>query len=160
VNYPEIDPIEADLRRHKPAEPPEALMARLKRSRSVNRQRDIVPELGFSELWWFVSRWLLPATAIVVVGLFLGRSHLHRPIPQREPELAVATPAVTADDVQIQRELVNAFDTVARLPSGEPVRFRCREWMDDVVLRDKARGVTVQQRTPRFEVVPVRFETY
>jgi len=73
---------------------------------------------------------------------------------------AKAAPALKADNVQIDQELLSAFDTVARLPSGEPVRFRCRTWMDQVVLTDKQRGVVIEQRTPRIEVVPVRFETY
>jgi hypothetical protein len=69
-------------------------------------------------------------------------------------------PPLKADSVQIDEQLVGAFDAVGRLPSGEPVRFHCREWMDNVVLRDKTRGVVIEQRTPRVEVVPVRFETY
>jgi hypothetical protein len=56
--------------------------------------------------------------------------------------------------------LVAAFDAVARLPDGQPVRFRCREWSDGVVLRDSARGIVIEQRMPRLEVVPVSFETY
>jgi hypothetical protein len=62
--------------------------------------------------------------------------------------------------VQIDQALVWSFDAVARLPSGEPIRFRCREWMDQVVLSDRDRGVVFEQRAPRVEVVPVRFETY
>jgi hypothetical protein len=65
-----------------------------------------------------------------------------------------------ADDVQIDEQLVSTFDAVAPLPSGEPVRFRCRQWLDEVVLRDSKRGVEVTRRVPRVEVVPVSFETY
>jgi hypothetical protein len=49
---------------------------------------------------------------------------------------------------------------VAHLPNGEPVRFLCREWRDEVILRDPARGIVIERQTPRLEVVPVRFETY
>ena len=56
--------------------------------------------------------------------------------------------------------MVASFDAVARLPGGEPVRFRCREWADDVVVRDPARGIVIERRTPRLEVVPVSIETY
>lgn len=73
--------------------------------------------------------------------------------------MAAATP-LKADSVQIDRQLVASFDAVARLPGGEPIRFRCREWVDEVVLQDKARGLVVEQRAPRLEVIPVRFETY
>jgi hypothetical protein len=69
-------------------------------------------------------------------------------------------PTLKADRVEIDRQLVGAFDAVARLPSGEPIRFRCRQWMDQVVFRDSSRGVVVEKRSPRLEVVPVGFETY
>jgi hypothetical protein len=65
-----------------------------------------------------------------------------------------------ADAVEIDKPLVAAFDTVARLPGGEPVRFRCREWNDHLVMRDSARGVVFEQDVSRIEVVPVSIETY
>ena len=71
-----------------------------------------------------------------------------------------ARPALAADNVEIDRTLVAAYDAVARLPGGEPVRFRLNEWADDVILRDSARSVVVEQRTPRVEVVPVGFDVY
>ena len=64
------------------------------------------------------------------------------------------------DDVQIDRQLVAAYDAVAQMPDGEPVRFRCQQWMDEVVLNDAARGLRIEQRTPRFEVVAAKLETY
>jgi hypothetical protein len=76
------------------------------------------------------------------------------------PLVPAAEPALKADDVEIDQQLVAAFDAVARLPDGQPIRFRCREWADAVVLTDTARGLVIEQRTPRLEVVPVSFETY
>jgi hypothetical protein len=102
-----------------------------------------------------VLRWLAPAVAVVVVGAIIWRANLPA---GRGPE-TISTP-IKADDVRIDQQLVSTFDAVAPLPSGEPVRFRCREWMDEVVLRDSRRGVEVTRRVPRVEVVPVRFETY
>jgi hypothetical protein len=102
-----------------------------------------------------VVRWLVPATVALALGAVIWRANLPTP---RAPE--AASPPVKADDVQIDQQLVSTFDAVAQLPSGEPVRFRCREWMDEVVLRDSRRGVEVARRVPRLEVVPVRFETY
>ena len=64
------------------------------------------------------------------------------------------------EDVEIDRQLVALFETVAKLPSGVPVRLRCQEWTDDVVLRDSARGLVIERRTPRLEVVPVSLETF
>ena len=69
-------------------------------------------------------------------------------------------PMVRADNVEIDRQLVATFDTVAQLPDGEPVRFRCSEWLDDVVLRDSARGILIEHRMPHLEIVPVGFEVY
>jgi hypothetical protein len=92
---------------------------------------------------------------MLVISAILWRANLPA---GRRPELA-STP-VKADDVRIDQQLVSTFDAVALLPTGEPVRFRCREWMDEVVLRDSRRGVEVARRVPRVEVVPVRFETY
>ena len=102
-----------------------------------------------------VLRWLVPATAVLVVGVIVWRAN----VPTGRGPQAANNP-VRANDVQIDQQLVSTFDTVAALPSGEPVRFRCREWMDEVVLRDSRRGVEVTRRVPRVEVVPVRFETY
>jgi hypothetical protein len=68
--------------------------------------------------------------------------------------------ALQADAVEIDRQLIGAFEAIATLPDGEPVRLRVREWMDEVVLRDTAHGVAVQQRSPRIEVIPVSFETF
>ena len=73
---------------------------------------------------------------------------------------APAQTTLKADTVEIAREWVGSFDAVARMPGGEPVRFRCREWTDAVVWRDSAHGIVVEQRTPRLEVVPVSFDTY
>jgi hypothetical protein len=55
---------------------------------------------------------------------------------------------------------MSSFDAVARLPGGEPVRFRCENWMDQVVLSDKSRGLVVENRKPRVEVVAMGYETY
>ena len=70
-----------------------------------------------------------------------------------------AAPLLKADKVEIDRQLVADFDAVGKLPSGEPVRFRCQQWMEKVWLRDTAKGVVIEQTTPRLEIVPIRFET-
>jgi len=83
------------------------------------------------------------------------------PHPESNGSQVVSAPhAVRADDVEIDRQLVDAFDAVATMPDGEPVRVRFQQWMDEVVLRDNKHGVAIQQRTPRFEVIPVGFETF
>jgi hypothetical protein len=100
--------------------------------------------------------------AALIVLLVIG-AILLKVVPRpgsHETRLAQAPHAVRADDVEIDRQLVNAFDAVATLPDGEPVRVRCQQWIDEVVLRDNKHGVAIQQRTPRFEVIPLRFETF
>ena len=178
MNDNELERFEAELRSAGPARPPADFMRRLKtdvpalvaerRAQTVlaasvaRAEMPEAPEMvrasePGSWLSWLplVLRWLAPAAAVLVVGVIVWRANLPA---GRRPQTA-STP-VRADDVQIDQQLVSTFDTVATLPSGEPVRFRCREWMDEVVLRDSRRGVEVARRVPRVEVVPVRFETY
>jgi hypothetical protein len=154
---------EAELHRLKPARSPEEFIARLMAARPVQRVQSSARSrpIPRHSAWWWLLRWLAPATAAAaVVALLVWRSLGPETGVQRQPVTAPASPALKADDVEIDRRLVAAFDAVAQLPSGEPVRFRCREWTDEVVLRDSARGVVIEQRTPRLEVIPVSFETY
>jgi hypothetical protein len=178
MNDNELERFEAELRSTGAARPPADFMQRLKSEvpalvaerRAQNElaalparvEVPVTPEAARASepdvrpSWLpLILRWLAPAAAVLVVGTIIWRPNLpdgHR--PQR------ASAPVRADDVRIDQQLVSTFDTVATLPSGEPVRFRCREWMDEVVLRDSRLGVEVARRVPRVEVVPVRFETY
>jgi hypothetical protein len=113
-------------------------------------------------LWRLMLRWLAPAAALgaVAVVVLVGRPSHHQTRPQPAQPAAPEQPVLKADAVEVDQRLVGSFDTIARLPSGLPVRFRCREWADELVLRDTARGIVVEQRVPRIEVVPVSFETY
>lgn len=178
TNDNELERLEAQLRSVSPARPPAAFLQRLKSEtaalvaerraqsalaaqpaqpeRTAARETVRASEPAARSSWLpLLLRWLVPATAVLVVGAIIWRANLPA---GRGPETA-STP-VKADNVQIDQQLVSTFDAVAQLPSGEPVRFRCREWMDEVVLRDSRRGVEVARRVPRVEVVPVRFETY
>jgi hypothetical protein len=178
MNDNELERLEAELQSVRLAGPPSDFMQRLKSevpALVAERRAQIAPgapsaraeisvapetvrasEAGVWPSWLpLVLRWLAPAVAVVVLGAIVWRANL----PASRPPQTASAP-VRADDVQIDQQLVSSFDTVATLPSGEPVRFRCREWMDEVVLRDSRRGVEVARRVPRVEVVPVRFETY
>ena len=178
MNDNECERFEAQLRRVSPAPPPAELLERLTSKTTIlvaERQARtalatppaqsagtaVTETVGASEpaAWAsglrLVLRWLVPATAVMAAGAILWRASL--PVG-RAPEAAGAP--MRADHVRIDQQLVSTFDAVAQLPSGEPVRFRCREWIDEVVLRDSRRGVEVARRVPRVEVVPVRFETY
>jgi hypothetical protein len=152
----------AALRSPAPAAQPRSLFS------PVGRRSPAAP--GFSQpstlnpqpFWPLLLRWLAPAAAVaalaVTLRVWLPSRHANR---QPGNQLSVAAqPTIKADAVEIDQQLVAAFDAVARLPGGQPIRFRCREWSDEVVLRDSARGIVIEQRMPRLEVVPVSFETY
>jgi hypothetical protein len=169
---------EDQLRSVAPARPPAAFLERLKSETPVlvaerrvqaavaarpapaegttaTEADGVAASAAWSSWVGLIWRWLVPATAVLVIGVVLWRgSRPTVPVPQ------AARVPLKADNVQIDQQLVSTFDTVAPLPDGEPVRFRCREWMDEVVVRDTRRGVEVTRRVPRVEVVPVRFETY
>ena len=158
---------EAELRRLKPAMPTEELMARLEAEIpagfSVTQRR--APANVESRFWQVALRCLIPATGVVAVLVAVASLKQTGSSPSGTKKQASApspaTPALlNADNVEVDQQMVSSFDAVARLPGGEPVRFRCTEWMDEVVLRDSIKGVAVAQRIPRLEIVPVRFETY
>jgi hypothetical protein len=150
---------EAELRKLAPARPPAELMARLTASGPAPVPRPST--LNTQPSWRLLLRWLAPAGAVAaVVVLVVWWPSGHEDRQNSNQQMAAAQPALKADNVEFDQQLVASFDAVARLPSGQPVRFRCREWADAVVLRDSASGIEVEQRTPRLEVVPVSFETY
>jgi hypothetical protein len=99
------------------------------------------------------------AVVVAVAGLLVVRANIG-PGSKAEKKLPAATYGLKADDVQVDQELVSSYDVVARLPGGEPVRFRCQAWRDQWSVTDTNRGVEIVQQSPRVEVVPVRFETY
>jgi len=132
------------------------LWAVLKRLPGIWRPRTAVRGGGIVSLW----RWLVPAAALAVTLGAVWQVSLTPGTGRRGAVQAASSPNLKADDVQIDQELVSTFDTVTPLPNGEPVRLRCREWMDHMVFQDSARGVTIERRTPRLEVVSVKFESY
>jgi len=164
VNDREEQSFEAELRRLKPARPPEDFLARLVAAQPAPRPQPATESLPLRRpgTWWSPLRWLAPAAAVAaaVFAVLVWSPTTTEMKPQHKPALAPARPALAADDVEIDRTLVAAYDAVARLPGGEPVRFRLNEWADNVTLRDSARSVVVEQRTPRLEVVPVGFDVY
>jgi hypothetical protein len=158
----DFERFENELRSLKPAPPPPVLLQRLTELQppapAVRQTSRVSGVTGWD--CGNLLRWLVPATALLATAGFVWLKFTHHRIHGGRP-LAVTVPAsIKADSVQIDEQLVGAFDAVGRLPNGEPVRFHCREWMDNVVLRDKTRGVVIEQRSPRVEVVPARFETY
>ncbi len=161
MNENEQERFETELRRMSPSPLPEAFVARLRAAKPcagpIQMERR-EPE-AIAPGWWRLWRWLTPALAAAVGGLLVLRANFRPAITVGKTPLAVSYSA-KADDVQMDQELVSSFDVVARLPGGEPVRFHCRKWNDQVVVTDTNGGVEIEQNSPRLEVVPVRFETY
>ena len=156
---------EATLRKTRLVKLPGELRSRLLAAAPPIKARSAPPWPALAVLGWLrVLRLALPAAAAaVLLGVVVWRGGLRskpnamNPKPQTG---ALASTPLKADDVQIDQELVSSFDTLARLPGGEPVRFRCNQWLDQITLSNKAQGLVVQERTPRLEVLTVGFETY
>lgn len=166
---PNFDPLEfeREMKRLRPAEPPQELVARLS---GINPMKPARDEMAGRRADGFLCRlrgllWLAPAAAALVLGAFLLRHQLS--LPSAPPAqkggvnpAALTSHAIRADQIEIDQQLVTAFDAIARLPGGVPVRFHCREWKDEIVVHDRSRGLVIERQAPRLEVVPVRFETY
>ncbi len=163
MNEFETEQIETELKQLKPAPPPENFIARCTEVLSPNihyrRMGPVGAPARVTPLRLF--RWLAPITAAaaLTVLFFIKHFNTFTKVPPPTNPRQAGQP-MKADNVEIVQQLVATFDAVAHLPSGEPVRFRCSEWFDDVVLRDSSQGISIQHRVPRLEVEPVRFETY
>ena len=156
---------EAVLRRTRPVKLPGELRSRLLAAAPPRKARSAPPWPALAVLGWLrVLRLAIPAAAAVLLAALIIWRNTSSSKPQAQrPKSNAGTLAVTplkADDVKIDQELVSSFDTLARLPGGEPVRFRCNQWVDQITLSNKAQGLVLQERTPRLEVVTVGFETY
>jgi hypothetical protein len=156
---------EAALRGTRPVKLPEELRSRLLAAAPPKKARSAPPWPALAVLGWLrVLRLALPAAAAVVIAtVIVWRNASHSKSTTTNPQSRtgmVATTPLKADEVKIDQELVSSFDTVAKLPGGEPVRFRCNQWLDEITLSNKAQGLVLQERTPRLEIVTVGFETY
>jgi len=147
----EHERFERELQRLAPAALPETLRARL--AALLPRSTPARPSQCDGVPVWL--RWLFPLTATA-----MGAGLLALQLAAPRPADFAADIHITADEVQFGQTLVSSFDTIARLPDGLPVRFRCEHWVDELVLRDSTRGISVEQSCPRLEVFPVSLETY
>jgi hypothetical protein len=159
----EQDRLETGLRRMTPAPVPADLMQRLQAARIAPPRMEVpAPRRSWRWTEW-LSAWrglafAEPAMAVLLTALLVWRAVQPELLPGKNS--VGRTMGLKANAVHVDHSLLASFDTVAQLPNGEPVRFRCRQWEDNVTVHDDANGVVISQRTPRVEVVPVRFETY
>jgi hypothetical protein len=160
VNEKEQERFEAELRRIQPASAPDQLVSRLRAAKPCPEPRPFThhQRTEAASSWWRAWRWLAPALAAVVAGLLVARANFRSGSVGKAP--VAATYGFKANDVQVNQQLVTSFDVVAKLPGGEPVRFHCQKWNDQVMVTDTNRGTEIVEDNPRIEVVPVRFETY
>jgi hypothetical protein len=159
---PNPNDLELELSRLRPARLPSELRARLIEARPNHTPEKAAHRVNYrAMLLSRILRWW-PAPAAAALALLLAGAIWFRTpaIDHTEPAVADTRPALIADEVQIERHLVAAYDSIASLPDGEPVRFRCWEWIDEITVRDTTQGIVIHQRIPRFEAVPVQFETY
>ena len=169
MNEPEL--FERELASLKPAQLPQDFAADLSR-KLASIQRETTPLLRVRTPMDFLFsgwlRWAIPfaAAIILIAALPLYRASNSRGKPRQNAVLAgktTSTPTVSVlkpDSIVISQQLVGNFDAVTRLPDGVPVRLQCQEWMDEVKLRDPTRGVWVEQRKPRLEIVRASYEIY
>jgi len=161
VNEDEKERFEAELRRVAPASLPADLMARLRAPKTRPQpasQPKLAGNAGFV-VWFMELRWLFAATPVVIAAIVVTWLELS-PGDNSDIFTPANLPGIKANDVRADHALVTSFEAVAELPGGEPVRFRCREWRDQVQMRDNSHGLTIEQSSLRVEVIPVRFETY
>jgi len=156
---------EAALRETRPVKLPEELRSRLLAAAPPKKARSAPPWPALAILGWLrVLRLALPAAAVVLIAAVVvwRNASPSRPSPAGSKSTSgiLAAAPLKADDVKIEHDLVSSFDTLDRLPGGEPVRFRCNQWLDEVTFSNKAQGLVLQERTPRLEIVTVGFETY
>jgi hypothetical protein len=160
----EFDPeqFEAELKTLHPAKPPEQAFDKI--LTRLTRRTDLFAEGPFTRRTahrsWNFLRWLAPATAAATITLLLLHNHLAAKRNQIRSVATSSAAKLKADKIEIDRQLIANFDAIARLPSGEPVRFRCEQWTDKVRVRDSAAGLVLERTTPRLEIVPVSFDTY
>jgi len=160
----DLDPasLEQELGKLQPAKPPQELMQRMSAAAPMAHRQSSPVRFEWFSSWWVGLGWAAAVTAVILALIGMNYHAPHREPVHDQVPLAPkpAEASLTADKVEINQQLLTSFDAVAQLPDGEPVRLRCREWLDAVVLRDSARGVVIERLAPRLEVVPVRFETY
>jgi hypothetical protein len=150
---------ETELRRVTPASLPTDLMDRLRAAKTGSLGTPKLRRVFGSVDWSLWLRWLIAATPVAVAAIVFVRLELRLGTGPGKISSA-ASVGIKANAIQVNHALVSSFDAVAELPGGEPVRFRCREWMDQMVMSDDSHGMVIKQSSPRVEVVPVRFETY
>lgn len=159
MNNEEQQQQEASLRKISPAGVPGELMERLRAAKVARPIPHEPPPLRGASWVQVIFGWrgwsFAGATAAAVLLVWVTILPVKTPVNGH-----VSESGLKANQVQVGHSLLASFDTVAQMPDGEPVRFRCRQWQDQMVVQDDAHGVVITKNTPRLEVIPVGLETY
>ena len=142
------DPIEEALEKMRPAEMPDALMARLTAAR---------PQKAGKEKGGIWTRWFLPlATAGCAAAMALAFLKSTEPDP-KPPVLANAEPLpFERNDILLGTRDVG----VMVAPNQRPYRMMVVDWLEQETVRATANGPAIRMDTKRRDVVPVALEIF
>jgi hypothetical protein len=144
------DPIEEALKRMKPSDMPDGLMARLTAARPQPAEK--------KPAFWL--RWLMPlaagATAAVMATMWLR----HEPAVEKDAQPMIAA-AKTSIPVERNDYLVAAREVgIVNVPNQTPFRVVEVEWLEQSTIRTAADGPAIRVETKRKDVVPVALEIF
>lgn len=151
--------IEKELERLSPAPLPAEFEKRLYAARPVMADPQLHRSLQPSSSVWRILRlrWIAPAfaTAVAIIWFCLPRQST----VSNSPAISEARfTRLTVDRVEIDRQLIDAFEGLAQMPDGQPLRFRCYDWVEHVRLCDSIQNVVFERNEPHREIIPVRYD--
>ena len=155
------DPLEDELRRLRPAAPPEAFQQRLLEvvADRPRRATDAAP------LGWLAflrppraAAWIAaPAFALALAAAFFW----HRLSPPVTPESRTAAAGFVPDSITLSQEVLARYDgSIVQRPDGEVVRLICYDRVNRVILKDSRQGSVIEHQEPQREIVPVHINVY
>ena len=159
------DPLEEELRRLRPAAPPEAFQQRLlgivagRPSRTRDAATPAAPPSGWLAFLWRprTAAWI----AAPAFALALAAFPWHRPSPPVPPASRAAAAGFVPDSITLSQEVLARYDgSIVQRPDGEVVRLICYDRVNRVILKDSRQGSVVEHREPQREIVPVHINIY
>ena len=159
------DPFEEELRRLRPAAPPEDFQARLLGVVDKPTLRARAPTaLGSSALTWLAGL-LRPRTvawvAVAAVVMLAAALFLWQRSPATVPPVSREVADFVPDSITLSQEVLARYDGgIVQRPDGQAVRLTCYDRVNRVILKDSRRGSVVERREPQREIVPVPIDVY
>ncbi len=153
----DLQQLEAELKRLRPAAPTRTLLARL--DRELAAPTAAIPVRRATPLWWFWAGALPSAAAF---ALMIALASRHQP-----PTIAVASPSTAVDapvafkPVAAENVLYAAQDEgLVTLDDGTTARRERLNYLDTITWKNPRTNASVRWTVPREEVrvVPVKFQ--